>query len=107
MLWSEQMFPGLSKAGIVSGKMVAKMAARPLIFALANPTPEIMPEEVAAGLRDAIMATGDLTIQSNQQRLRIPLHFPGRIGRPSGKITEGMKMAAQWRLLNWRRCRSR
>jgi malate dehydrogenase (oxaloacetate-decarboxylating)(NADP+) len=51
-------FLGLSAGGVLKAPMVASMAARPLIFALANPTPEIMPEEVKAVRDDAIMATG-------------------------------------------------
>src|SRR5882672_9708642 len=51
-------FLGLSAAGVLKGEMVAKMAAKPLIFALANPNPEITPEDVAAVRSDAIMATG-------------------------------------------------
>src|SRR4051794_18621132 len=51
-------FLGLSAAGVLKGEMVTRMAARPLIFALANPNPEITPEDVAAVRDDAIMATG-------------------------------------------------
>ncbi|HVQ03328.1 MAG TPA: malic enzyme-like NAD(P)-binding protein, partial [Burkholderiaceae bacterium] len=51
-------FLGLSAGGVLKPAMVSSMAARPLIFALANPTPEIMPEEVQAIRSDAIMATG-------------------------------------------------
>ena len=51
-------FLGLSAAGVLKADMVRSMAAKPLIFALANPTPEIMPEEVQAVRDDAIMATG-------------------------------------------------
>ena len=51
-------FLGLSKGGIVDGEMVASMADRPLIFALANPDPEILPEEVRAARSDAVIATG-------------------------------------------------
>ena len=52
------LFLGLSKGGIVSGDMVAKMADRPLIFALANPDPEITPDEVYKVREDAVVATG-------------------------------------------------
>ena len=51
-------FLGLSKGGIVSSEMVSKMADRPLIFALANPDPEISPEDVYSVREDAIVATG-------------------------------------------------
>ncbi|RPH66990.1 MAG: NADP-dependent malic enzyme, partial [Burkholderiales bacterium] len=51
-------FLGLSAGGVLKKEMVAKMAPRPLIFALANPTPEIMPEEVKEVRDDAVIATG-------------------------------------------------
>ncbi|HMZ30385.1 MAG TPA: malic enzyme-like NAD(P)-binding protein, partial [Thauera aminoaromatica] len=51
-------FLGLSAGGVLKGEMVAKMAANPLILALANPTPEILPDEVKAVRSDAIIATG-------------------------------------------------
>src|SRR5437588_11084503 len=51
-------FVGLSVAGAVTGEMIAKMAPKPIVFALANPVPEILPDEVAAVRDDAIVATG-------------------------------------------------
>jgi len=51
-------FLGLSAAGVLSGEMVKTMAARPIILALANPTPEILPELARAARPDAIIATG-------------------------------------------------
>ena len=94
-------FLGLSKGGVVSGSMVEKMAARPLIFALANPTPEIMPEEVAAVRDDAIMATGrsDYPNQINNV-LGFPYIFRGALDVRADEITEGMKMAATMALAN-------
>ena len=88
-------FLGLSKGGIVSGQMISKMAVNPLIFALANPTPEIMPEEVAAVREDAIMATGrsDYPNQINNV-LGFPYIFRGALDVQADEITEGMKMAA-------------
>ena len=88
-------FLGLSKAGIVTGSMIEKMAAKPLIFALANPTPEIMPEEVAAVRDDAVMATGrsDYPNQINNV-LGFPYIFRGALDVQADEITEGMKMAA-------------
>ncbi len=86
---------GLSKGGLVSGSMVKKMASKPLIFALANPTPEIMPEEVARVRDDAIMATGrsDYPNQINNV-LGFPYIFRGALDVRATEITEGMKMAA-------------
>src|SRR5690606_24018546 len=52
------LFLGLSGPGVLKPEMVAKMAARPIIFALANPTPEIMPDDARAVAPDAIIATG-------------------------------------------------
>jgi malate dehydrogenase (oxaloacetate-decarboxylating)(NADP+) len=94
-------FLGLSKGGIVSGSMITKMAANPLIFALANPTPEIMPEEVAAVRDDAIMATGrsDYPNQINNV-LGFPYIFRGALDVQADEITEGMKMAATMALAN-------
>src|SRR2546428_10937434 len=51
-------FVGLSVAGIVSGEMLKAMAKRPIVLALANPTPEIMPDEARAARPDALIATG-------------------------------------------------
>ena len=94
-------FLGLSKGGVVTGPMVEKMAARPLIFALANPTPEIMPEEVAAVRDDAVMATGrsDYPNQINNV-LGFPYIFRGALDVQADEITEGMKMAATMALAN-------
>ena len=94
-------FLGLSKGGIVTGPMVAKMAANPLIFALANPVPEIMPEDVAAVRDDAVMATGrsDYPNQINNV-LGFPYIFRGALDVQADEITEGMKMAATMALAN-------
>ena len=88
-------FLGLSKGGIVSGEMVSKMAERPLIFALANPDPEISPDDVYAVREDAIVATGrsDYPNQINNV-LGFPYIFRGALDDRSKEITEGMKMAA-------------
>lgn len=88
-------FLGLSKGGIVSKSMISSMAKNPLVFALANPTPEIMPEEVAAIRPDAIMATGrsDYPNQINNV-LGFPYIFRGALDVRAKEITEKMKMAA-------------
>ncbi len=88
-------FLGLSKGGIVSSEMVSKMADRPLIFALANPDPEISPEDVYSVREDAIVATGrsDYPNQINNV-LGFPYIFRGALDVRSKEITEGMKMAA-------------
>ena len=86
---------GLSKGGLVSAEMVSKMADRPLIFALANPDPEITPEEVMSVREDAIVATGrsDYPNQINNV-LGFPYIFRGALDVRATEITEGMKMAA-------------
>ena len=88
-------FLGLSKGGIVDGEMVASMANRPLIFALANPDPEILPEEVRAVRSDAVIATGrsDYPNQINNV-LGFPYIFRGALDVRATSITENMKMAA-------------
>ncbi len=92
---------GLSRGGLVTGEMVEKMAPKPIIFALANPTPEIMPEEVLAVRSDAIMATGrsDYPNQVNNV-LGFPYIFRGALDVRARDITQGMKMAATKALAN-------
>ncbi len=89
------MFLGLSVAGALTKEMVAKMAPEPVIFALANPVPEILPEEVKEVRDDAIIATGrsDYPNQTNNV-LGFPFIFRGALDVRARKITEGMKMAA-------------
>jgi malate dehydrogenase (oxaloacetate-decarboxylating)(NADP+) len=88
-------FLGLSAGGVLKAPMVATMAKRPLIFALANPTPEIMPEEVAAVRDDAIMATGrsDYPNQVNNV-LCFPYIFRGALDCGATTITNAMEIAA-------------
>src|SRR6195952_635187 len=88
-------FVGLSVAGAVTGEMVAKMAERPIIFALANPVPEILPDEVRAIRTDAIIATGrsDYPNQVNNV-LGFPFIFRGALDVRATQINEEMKMAA-------------
>jgi malate dehydrogenase (oxaloacetate-decarboxylating)(NADP+) len=88
-------FLGLSAAGVVKQDMVRKMAARPLIFALANPNPEISPEDVKAVRDDAIMATGrtDYPNQVNNV-LCFPYIFRGALDSGATTITDAMEIAA-------------
>jgi malate dehydrogenase (oxaloacetate-decarboxylating)(NADP+) len=88
-------FLGLSAGGVLKPDMVRKMAARPLVFALANPTPEISPEEVKAVRDDAIMATGrsDYPNQVNNV-LCFPYIFRGALDAGASTITVEMEIAA-------------
>ena len=88
-------FLGLSAGGVLKPDMVKKMAAKPLIFALANPTPEILPEEVKAVRDDAIMATGrtDYPNQVNNV-LCFPYIFRGALDSGATTITQEMEIAA-------------
>ncbi|MQY52547.1 NADP-dependent malic enzyme [Rhodocyclus gracilis] len=87
-------FLGLSAAGVLKPEMVAAMAERPIVFALANPTPEIMPDEVKAVRPDAIIATGrsDFPNQVNNV-LCFPFIFRGALDVGATRITEEMKLA--------------
>ena len=95
MIANADVFLGLSAGGVLKPAMVASMAARPLIFALANPTPEIMPEEVQAVRSDAIMATGrtDYPNQVNNV-LCFPYIFRGALDCGATTITDSMEVAA-------------
>ena len=88
-------FLGLSAGGVLKAGMVAKMAQRPLILALANPTPEIMPEEVRRVRADAIIATGrsDYANQVNNV-LCFPFIFRGALDVGATTITTAMEIAA-------------
>ncbi len=88
-------FLGLSAGGVLKRDMVAQMAARPLILALANPTPEILPEEVKSVRDDAIIATGrsDYPNQVNNV-LCFPFIFRGALDVGSTTITKEMEVAA-------------
>jgi malate dehydrogenase (oxaloacetate-decarboxylating)(NADP+) len=88
-------FIGCSAKGLVSKDMVKSMAKNPIIFAMANPDPEITPEEVAEVRSDAIMATGrsDYPNQVNNV-LGFPFIFRGALDVRARKINEQMKKAA-------------
>ena len=94
MIGGADVFLGLSAAGVLTGEMVAKMAAKPLIFALANPNPEITPEDVAAVRSDAIMATGrsDYPNQVNNV-LCFPYIFRGALDVGATTVNDEMKIA--------------
>ena len=88
-------FLGLSAGGVLKQDMVKRMAARPLIMALANPTPEILPEEIRAARDDAVIATGrsDYPNQVNNV-LCFPFIFRGALDVGATTINEAMKLAA-------------
>jgi malate dehydrogenase (oxaloacetate-decarboxylating)(NADP+) len=88
-------FVGLSVGGIVTGNMLKAMADTPVVFALANPTPEIMPDEARQARPDAIIATGrsDFPNQVNNV-LGFPFIFRGALDVRAKKINEEMEMAA-------------
>ncbi len=88
-------FVGLSVAGAVTQEMIAGMAPRPIIFALANPEPEIPPDEVRAARPDAIIATGrsDYPNQVNNV-LGFPFIFRGALDSRAREVNEAMNMAA-------------
>jgi len=87
-------FLGLSAGGVLKPTMVAKMAAKPLVFALANPVPEILPDEVKAVRDDAIIATGrsDYANQVNNV-LCFPFIFRGALDAGATTITREMEIA--------------
>ncbi len=88
-------FLGLSAGGVLSREMVASMAPKPIIFAMANPEPEITPEDVQAVRDDAIMATGrsDYPNQVNNV-LCFPFIFRGALDVQASTINDAMKIAA-------------
>jgi len=88
-------FLGLSAAGVLKREMVARMAPRPLIMALANPVPEIMPEEVLKVRPEALICTGrsDYPNQVNNV-LCFPYIFRGALDVGATTINEAMKLAA-------------
>lgn len=88
-------FVGLSKGGVLSTKMVKSMAKNPIVFALANPDPEITYRDATAARKDIIMATGrsDNPNQVNNV-LGFPFIFRGALDVRAKKINEEMKLAA-------------
>ena len=100
-LKNADMMLGLSSANIVSPEMVKTMAHNAIIFACANPTPEITPDRVEAVRPDIIIGTGrsDYPNQVNNV-LGFPFIFRGALDAGAKKITENMKMAAAKALAN-------
>jgi len=90
-----EMFLGLSAANIVSKEMLASMAKNPIVFAMANPNPEISYEDAMAARNDLIFATGrsDYPNQINNV-LGFPFIFRGALDVRASTINEGMKLAA-------------
>jgi malate dehydrogenase (oxaloacetate-decarboxylating)(NADP+) len=88
------LFLGLSGPGVLSAEMVVRMASRPIIFALANPTPEIMPDVARATVPDAIIATGrsDFPNQVNNV-LCFPFIFRGALDVGATEINDAMQIA--------------
>jgi malate dehydrogenase (oxaloacetate-decarboxylating)(NADP+) len=88
-------FVGLSVGGVITGPMLMPMAKDPIVFALANPEPEIQPAAVRAARPDAIVATGrsDYPNQVNNV-LGFPFIFRGALDARATQVTEEMKMAA-------------
>ena len=88
-------FLGVSAGGVLKPEMLKRMAARPLIMALANPVPEIMPEEALAARPDALICTGrsDFPNQVNNV-LCFPYIFRGALDVNASTINEAMKLAA-------------
>jgi malate dehydrogenase (oxaloacetate-decarboxylating)(NADP+) len=94
-LTGADVFIGLSAAGALTQDMVKVMALRPIIFAMANPVPEIMPDEVKAVRPDAIVATGrsDFPNQVNNV-MGFPYIFRGALDVRARQVNEEMKIAA-------------
>jgi malate dehydrogenase (oxaloacetate-decarboxylating)(NADP+) len=99
VLKGADVFLGLSKGNIVSKEMIKSMAKDPIVFAMANPTPEISYEDATAARNDIIMATGrsDYPNQVNNV-LGFPFIFRGALDVKAKQINEEMKIAAVYAL---------
>jgi malate dehydrogenase (oxaloacetate-decarboxylating)(NADP+) len=100
-------FLGLSAPRVLKPEMVAEMGERPIIFALANPTPEILPEEVKSVRPDALIATGrsDYPNQVNNV-LCFPFIFRGALDVGATQINEAMKVACVYAIAKLARAES-
>ena len=89
------LFMGLSGPGVLNGEMLKKMGEKPIILAMSNPIPEIMPEEAMAARPDAILATGrsDYPNQVNNV-LGFPFLFRGALDAKAKTISDNMLIAA-------------
>jgi len=93
-LTDADVFIGVSRPGLVTAEMVKKMAPNPIIFAMANPTPEIMPDEAKKG-GAAVIATGRSDFQNQiNNSLAFPGVFRGALDNRVRKITDDMKLNA-------------
>lgn len=94
-MWGADVFLGLSKGNVVTKEMVRSMAPRPIVFALANPDPEISYEDAKEAVPDVIVATGrsDYPNQINNV-LGFPYIFRGALDSRATSINEEMKVAA-------------
>lgn len=93
---NKDVFIGLSVAGLVNKKMVSSMASGPIIFALANPVPEIMPDE-AKRAGAAVVATGRSNLPNQiNNALGFPGIFRGALDAKASSITEKMKISASY-----------
>ncbi|CAE6707030.1 hypothetical protein R75483_01101 [Paraburkholderia domus] len=94
-VWSRQFFLGLSAGGVLKVEMVKEMAAKPLILALANPTPEILPELALEVRPDAILATGRADFPNLVNNVLVfPFLFRGALDAGATTVTREMEIAA-------------
>ncbi len=99
VLKGADVFIGLSVKGLLNSKMIQSMSSKPIVFAMANPDPEILPEEAKKANPNVIVATGrsDYPNQVNNV-LGFPFIFRGALDVQAKKITEEMKLAAVYAL---------
>jgi malate dehydrogenase (oxaloacetate-decarboxylating)(NADP+) len=101
-------FVGLSVGNVVTPIWSSSMAKNPIVFAMANPDPEIGWEEATAARKDVIMATGRSDYpQPGKQCTGLSLHFPWCLDVRATQINEAMKLAAVKALAEWRKRRCR